>query len=67
MVFPAAMLQPPFFSRRNHPAMNFGSIGSIMGHELTHAFDNNGRHYDGTGRVKNWWGAKARAASCAAE
>ena len=42
--------------------MNFGAIGAIMGHELTHAFDNNGRHYDSTGRVKNWWGAKARRA-----
>ena len=55
-------LQPPFFHLLNHPAWNFGSMGSIMGHELTHGFDNNGRHYDSTGRVKNWWGSKARKA-----
>eukprot|EP00301_Raphidiophrys_heterophryoidea_P003213 c11459_g1_i2.p1 GENE.c11459_g1_i2~~c11459_g1_i2.p1 ORF type:complete len:547 (+),score=146.89 c11459_g1_i2:674-2314(+) len=55
MVFPAAILQPPFFDASAPPAMNFGSIGAVMGHELTHAFDDEGRKYNGNGQLTNWW------------
>lgn len=55
MVFPAAILQPPMYNGSSHPAQNFGSIGAIIGHELTHGFDSSGRLYDGDGNQKNWW------------
>lgn len=55
IVFPAGILQPPFFALRRHPARNFGAIGSIIGHELTHGFDNQGRYYDGAGNLVSWW------------
>ncbi|KAJ0390932.1 hypothetical protein P43SY_011536 [Pythium insidiosum] len=55
MVFPAAILQPPFFSGVAHPAQNFGSIGAVVGHELTHGFDSKGRNFDGDGNKRNWW------------
>jgi predicted metalloendopeptidase len=55
MVFPAGILQPPFFSKTFHPAVNFGSIGSVMGHELTHGFDDEGSQFDGAGNLRNWW------------
>ncbi|GAB9477984.1 Neprolysin cd1, peptidase family m13, neutral zinc metallopeptidase, partial [Globisporangium polare] len=55
MVFPAAILQPPMFNGSSHPSQNFGSIGAIVGHELTHGFDSNGRLYDGDGNQKSWW------------
>lgn len=55
IVFPAGILQPPFFDAHRHQAMNFGAIGSVMGHELTHGFDNHGRLFDGYGNMKNWW------------
>lgn len=55
IVFPAGILQPPFFDRRNHPARNFGAIGSVIGHELTHGFDDTGRFYAGDGNLRNWW------------
>ncbi|HEV7670962.1 MAG TPA: M13 family metallopeptidase [Thermoanaerobaculia bacterium] len=55
MVFPAGVLQPPFFSK-DHPApMNYGGIGMAMGHELTHGFDDQGRQFDGSGRLREWW------------
>ncbi len=59
MVFPAGILQPPFFDAQNPMAMNFGGIGMVMGHELTHGFDDNGRKFDGEGRLTEWWGADA--------
>ncbi|TDH71096.1 hypothetical protein CCR75_005735 [Bremia lactucae] len=55
IVFPAGILQPPFFGQNRHPARNFGSIGSIIGHELTHGFDDSGRHYGGDGNLVDWW------------
>jgi endothelin-converting enzyme/putative endopeptidase len=55
IAFPAGILQPPFF-RRDHPAaMNYGAIGAVMGHELTHGFDDQGRKFDPQGRLQEWW------------
>ncbi|TMW64038.1 hypothetical protein Poli38472_014155 [Pythium oligandrum] len=58
MVFPAAILQAPFYNGTSHPAQNFGSIGAVIGHELTHGFDTSGRNYDGDGNQRNWWTAE---------
>ncbi|KAL8007638.1 putative peptidase M13, metallopeptidase, catalytic domain superfamily [Plasmopara halstedii] len=55
IVLPAGILQSPFFSRSRHPARNFGSIGSVIGHELTHGFDAQGRYYAGDGNLQDWW------------
>jgi endothelin-converting enzyme/putative endopeptidase len=55
MVFPAGILQAPFFDRDFPAAMNFGGIGMGMGHELTHGFDDQGRKFDGSGRLTEWW------------
>lgn len=52
---PAAFLQPPFYDRSADPAVNFCSIGAVIGHELTHGFDSQGRLYDAQGRVRDWW------------
>ena len=53
--FPAGILQPPFFDNRIDAAVNYGAIGSVMGHELTHGFDDQGRQFDGQGNLHNWW------------
>jgi putative endopeptidase len=53
--FPAGILQPPFFDNRRDAATNYGAIGSVMGHELTHGFDDQGRQYDAQGNLRNWW------------
>ena len=55
MLFPAGILQPPFFSRDYTKAMNFGAIGMVVGHELTHGFDDSGRQFDGDGVMREWW------------
>jgi len=55
MWFPAGILQAPFFDKDFPMAMNFGAIGVVMGHELTHGFDDQGRKYDGDGMLKQWW------------
>ena len=55
MVFPAGILQPPYFSAEFPMAMNFGGIGMVMGHELTHGFDDQGRKFDGKGVMREWW------------
>ncbi|KAF9958922.1 hypothetical protein BGZ65_001057, partial [Modicella reniformis] len=52
---PAGILQPPFFHVDNPEYLNYGAIGTVAGHELTHGFDNNGRQWDSTGRFRNWW------------
>ena len=55
VVFPAGILQPPFFSEHNDPALNYGSMGAIIGHELTHGFDDSGAQFDAEGLLRNWW------------
>ncbi len=55
MTFPAAILQPPFFSAESFGAANYGGIGMVVGHELTHGFDDEGRQFDGDGNLKDWW------------
>ena len=53
--FPAAILQRPFFDPKADPAFNYGAIGAVIGHEISHSFDNNGALFDSTGRLRNWW------------
>ncbi|WRH87977.1 M13 family metallopeptidase [Nguyenibacter sp. L1] len=55
VVFPAAILQPPFFNPKADPAVNYGAIGGVIGHEMTHSFDDEGRKFDYLGRLKDWW------------
>jgi endothelin-converting enzyme/putative endopeptidase len=56
--FPAGILQPPFFYNNVDDAVNFGAIGMVIGHELTHGFDDQGSQFDGQGNLKNWWTEK---------
>ena len=53
--FPAAILQPPFFDPNADAAYNYGAIGAVIGHEISHSFDNNGAAFDSTGALRNWW------------
>jgi putative endopeptidase len=55
IVFPAAILQPPFFDPNADPAVNYGGIGAVIGHEITHGFDDQGRKSDGDGVLRDWW------------
>jgi putative endopeptidase len=55
MVFPAGILQPPFYSKTQNAALNFGGIGMVVGHELTHGFDDEGRQFDAEGNLRDWW------------
>jgi putative endopeptidase len=55
IVFPAAILQPPFFDLSADPAVNYGSIGAVIGHEIGHGFDDAGSTFDGDGVLRNWW------------
>jgi putative endopeptidase len=55
IVFPAAILQPPFFDPNADAAVNYGGIGAVIGHEISHGFDDQGSQYDSTGTLKNWW------------
>ncbi|RUQ21807.1 M13 family metallopeptidase [Kocuria sp. HSID16901] len=55
IVFPAAILQPPFFSMEAEDAANYGGIGSVIGHEIGHGFDDQGAKYDGDGNLNDWW------------
>ncbi len=58
VVFPAAILQPPFFDPKADPAVNYGGIGAVIGHEISHHFDDQGRKYDLTGKLTDWWTAE---------
>jgi len=62
IVFPAAILQWPFFDPTSDNAVNYGGIGAVIGHEISHAFDDQGSKYDGDGNLKNWWTDEDRAA-----
>ena len=55
IVFPAAILQVPFFNRQADDAVNYGGIGAVIGHEISHGFDDSGSHYDGDGNLRDWW------------
>ncbi len=55
IVFPAGILQPPYFDFTADDALNYGAMGSIIGHEMTHGFDDQGSQFDGEGNLKNWW------------
>ncbi|MBQ0327126.1 M13 family metallopeptidase [Providencia rettgeri] len=60
IVFPAAILQAPFFDPNVDPAYNYGAIGAVIGHEMGHGFDDQGSLYDGTGQLRNWWSDSAK-------
>ncbi|MEZ5498388.1 MAG: M13 family metallopeptidase [Steroidobacteraceae bacterium] len=57
IVFPAAILQPPFFDPQADDAVNYGAIGAVIGHEISHGFDDSGRQFDGDGNLRDWWTA----------
>jgi len=72
IVFPAGILQPPFFDKSMDDAVNFGGIGVVIGHELTHGFDDQGRKFDPQGNLRDWWTAEdgkefEKRASCVAD
>jgi putative endopeptidase len=62
IVFPAGILQPPLFDPKADDAVNYGAIGSVIGHEFLHAFDDNGRHFDARGNLRGWWTSSDSAA-----
>ncbi len=55
LTFPAGILQAPFYDAKQSRAANYGGIGATIGHEVSHAFDNNGAQFDEKGNMKNWW------------
>ncbi len=61
IVFPAAILQPPFFNLQADDAVNYGAIGAVIGHEISHGFDDKGSKFDGKGNLRNWWTEEDRA------
>ncbi len=61
IVFPAGILQPPFFNAAADDAVNYGAIGAVIGHEITHGFDDQGSRYDLDGNMRNWWTSEDRA------
>jgi endothelin-converting enzyme/putative endopeptidase len=62
IVFPAARLQPPFFQLNADDAINYGAVGGVIGHEISHGFDDSGSQFDGDGNMVNWWTDEDRAA-----
>ena len=72
ITFPAGILQPPFYDNKADDAMNFGGIGAVIGHELTHGFDDQGRQFDANGNLRDWWTAEdgkefEKRASCVSD
>jgi predicted metalloendopeptidase len=69
IVFPAAILQPPYFNAAADDAVNYGGIGAVIGHEISHGFDDEGRQFDGDGNLRDWWtqedGARFKARTAA--
>jgi putative endopeptidase len=61
IVFPAGILQPPFFYAKADDAINYGGIGAVIGHEMTHGFDDQGRQYDSVGNLRDWWSPESAA------
>jgi putative endopeptidase len=61
ITFPAGILQPPFFSESYDDALNYGGMGAVIGHEVTHGFDDEGSQFDASGNLANWWTEKDRA------
>jgi putative endopeptidase len=61
IVFPAGILQPPFFNAKADDAINYGGIGAVIAHEISHGFDDQGRQYDSTGNLRDWWTAESAA------
>ena len=61
IVFPAGILQPPFFFANADDAINYGAIGAVIGHEMTHGFDDEGRQYDADGNLRDWWSPESAA------
>src|SRR5881396_2957256 len=59
IVFPAGILQPPFFYANADDAVNYGAIGAVIGHEMTHGFDDQGRQFDAVGNLRDWWSKKS--------
>ena len=62
ITFPAGILQPPFFDPNADAAVNYGAIGAVIGHEIGHGFDDQGRQFDEKGRIRNWWSAASNKA-----
>src|SRR5207302_11167990 len=62
IVFPAGILQPPIFDPEADPAINYGAAGGVIGHELTHGFDDQGRKIDASGALRDWWRPKDEGA-----
>ncbi|MDQ6808241.1 MAG: M13 family metallopeptidase [Verrucomicrobiota bacterium] len=62
IVFPAGILQPPFFDVKADDAVNYGGMGAVIGHEMTHGFDDQGRQYDGQGNLREWWSEASKKA-----
>ncbi|WP_353203913.1 M13 family metallopeptidase [Sphingomonas sp.] len=62
ITFPAAILQPPYFDAKADPAVNYGAIGAIIGHEIGHGFDDQGSLFDGSGKIANWWTPESKKA-----
>ena len=61
ITFPAGILQPPFFDPNADPAVNYGAIGAVIGHEIGHGFDDQGREFDEPGKIRNWWTPETNA------
>jgi putative endopeptidase len=61
IVFPAGILQPPFFDPKADDAVNYGGMGAVIGHEMTHGFDDQGRQFDAVGNLRDWWSPKSAA------